>query len=75
MSSDALAWQSAGGKQEAVMGKDIRTAHWVPIGRLFQLKLGLKGGSLIKFDGFRQQVRAFFGALCKFVPSGSLLSA
>jgi len=55
MNADALAWQSKGGKQEAVTGKDVRSATWLPIGRYFQLKLGVKGGSTIKFDGFRQQ--------------------
>ena len=57
MNEDALAWQSKSGKQEAVLAKDIRSANWVPIGRAFQLKLGLRGGATIKFDGFRQQVR------------------
>lgn len=56
MNEDALAWQSKSGKQEAVLAKDIRSAAWVPLGRNFQLKLGLKGGTTIKFDGFRQQV-------------------
>jgi hypothetical protein len=56
MNADALAWQSKGGKQEAVAAGDIRGAAWLPIGRYFQLKLGVKGGSTIKFDGFRQQV-------------------
>jgi hypothetical protein len=60
MNEDGLAWLSKGGKRETVAGADVRAAAWLPLGRLFQLKISLKGGSVIKFDGFRLQVCVSF---------------
>lgn len=58
ISADGLAWQSKQGGQEVVNGSDLRAATWLALGRTFQLKLALKGGSVVKFDGFPPKVRA-----------------
>jgi hypothetical protein len=40
-----------------VPGADLRAAQWLPIGPRYQLKLTLKGGACVKFDGFPAKVR------------------
>jgi hypothetical protein len=57
ITGDGLAWQSKQGATEAVPGADLRAAQWLPIGPRYQLKLTLKGGACVKFDGFPAKVR------------------
>ncbi|KAF2072011.1 hypothetical protein CYY_006674 [Polysphondylium violaceum] len=51
-----ITWKSDGGRSDNVNISDITEAKWIRITpKIFQLKLSLKGGNSIKFDGFREQ--------------------
>jgi structure-specific recognition protein 1 len=56
LSSSIMFWKTEGGRTATVSPADHPSkANWIRItNRTFQLKLSLKGGSAIKFDGFRE---------------------
>jgi hypothetical protein len=66
INSSGIGWKSRAGKSVAIMGTDLVKAEWIPIGRSFQLKLTVKGGSNFKFNGFQQanhnELKAFLDA-------------
>lgn len=54
INATGLGWKSRAGKSVAIMGSDLIRAEWIPImGKQFQLKLTVKGGSSFKFNGFQ----------------------
>ncbi|EFA86245.1 structure-specific recognition protein 1 [Heterostelium album PN500] len=51
-----LAWKSEAGRSETVTSEDIQNASWIRVTpKLYQLNLAVKGGTQVKFDGFREQ--------------------
>lgn len=57
MNKDGLGWRSSGGQSVTVVGSDLKSATWTRTGYNFQLRLGVKGGAIYKFDGFKEKVR------------------
>lgn len=43
----------------AIPVQDVKWAQWLRVGRLFQLRIGLRDHSKEKFDGFAREVRKF----------------
>ncbi len=66
INASGIGWKSKAGKSVAIMGTDLVKAEWIPIGKSFQLKLTVKGGSNFKFNGFQQanhnELKSFFDA-------------
>jgi len=58
MNSSGIGWKSKAGKSVAILGSDLVRAEWIPIGKLFQLKLTIRGGSNFKFNGLQQANQA-----------------
>eukprot|EP01125_Pyxidicula_operculata_P006203 TRINITY_DN215_c0_g1_i1.p1 TRINITY_DN215_c0_g1~~TRINITY_DN215_c0_g1_i1.p1 ORF type:complete len:595 (-),score=137.91 TRINITY_DN215_c0_g1_i1:23-1807(-) len=64
MNKDGIGWRSKGGQSVSVINGDLAEAAWMRISQLFQLRLKTKGGSLFKFDGFKDNDSEF---LKKFI--------
>ncbi|KAJ7554222.1 hypothetical protein O6H91_06G131700 [Diphasiastrum complanatum] len=50
--------KSGGGKVVEVAKGDISSLNWTRVPKGYQLAIRLKAGSNVKFNGFREQVRA-----------------
>ncbi|GAM21937.1 hypothetical protein SAMD00019534_051120 [Acytostelium subglobosum LB1] len=60
INSAGLAWKTEAGRSETVTSEDVDKASWIRLTpKLYQLNLAMKGGSIVKFDGFREQDHEF----------------
>jgi len=67
MNANGLAWRSnTGSTIITVVGTDLRSAEWIRLSKVFQIRLRVKGGVTHKFDGFKEQdgefLKSFFSS-------------
>lgn len=51
-----------GGWAAQVPASEVKEAQWLQVGSFGQLRLGLRGGASLRFDGFVPKVQAAGGA-------------
>ena len=57
MTPKGIGWRSSSsGASETIDAPSLSAANWIRTGKHFQLEVIVKGGTNIKFDGFREQV-------------------
>jgi len=60
MNTEGIGWRSKGGQSVSIVGTDLEEVQWLRISKVWQIRLKTKGGTIYKFDGFKDQDGEFF---------------